>query len=61
MDDAGRVHIAEMILEIREIQARLNHLELDEWAVKPRDSLSFAISDLETTVEHLLRAVAKRR
>jgi hypothetical protein len=53
--------VAEMILEIREIQARLRHLAIDEQAVESRNGLEFVISDLETAIEHLLRAVAERR
>ena len=61
MDDAVRVRVAEMILEIREMQARLRHLAIDEQAVESRNGLEFVISDLETAVGHLLRAVAHRR
>ena len=61
MDDAGRVRVAEMILEVREMQARLRHLAIDERAVESRTGLEFVISDLETAVEHLLREVANRR
>jgi hypothetical protein len=50
-----------MILEIRDMQARLRHLELDARALVPRENLGFAISDLETTIEHLLRVVTKKR
>jgi len=61
MNDAGRVQVAEMILVIRDLQARLRHLEIDAWALVPRENLGFAVSDLETTIEHLLRVVAKKR
>jgi hypothetical protein len=61
MDDAGRVRVAEMILEVREMQARLRHLAIDEGALESKNSLGFVISDLETAIEHLLRAVAERR
>ena len=50
-----------MILEIREMQARLRHLAIDEQAVESRNGLEFVIGDLETAVGHLLRAVAHRR
>jgi hypothetical protein len=61
VDDAARVRVAEMTLEIREIQARLRRLAIDEQAVESRNGLEFVISDLETAIEHLLRAVAERR
>jgi hypothetical protein len=61
VDDAVRVRVAEMILEIREMQARLRHLAIDEPAVESRNGLEFVISDLETAIEHLLRAVSNRR
>jgi hypothetical protein len=49
-----------MILEIREMQVRLRHLAIDEQAVD-RNGLEFVLSDLETAIEHLLRAVSNRR
>ena len=61
MDDTARVRVAEMILEIREMQARLRHLATDEQAMESRNGLEFVISDLETAIEYLLRAVAERR
>jgi hypothetical protein len=60
MNDAGRVAVAEMILEIRDLQARLKHLAIDEAAVELRNSLQFAIGDLETSIRHLLPTVATK-
>lgn len=61
MDDTARVRVAKMILEIREMQARLRQLATDEQAMESRNGLEFIVSDLETAIEHLLRAVTKRR
>jgi len=61
MDDAGRVRVAEMILAIRELQARLRHIAIDEETLESRNSLEFVVDDLEAAIEHLRRAVADRR
>ena len=61
MDDANRIRVAEIILEIRAMQAQLRLRAEDEPILEPKNTLGFVVDDLNRAVEYLVKAVSRRR